>query len=76
MSLILPLKVMSCFPRVPTKLQVMRLILAINSPLSVDLQSSKFRCLQKDARLLDGCIVILQIIIANSLPIFEGKSEV
>jgi hypothetical protein len=57
--------------------------LAINSPLADDLQSSKFsyyvlsrfRCLQIDVRLLDDCIVILQIIIANSLPIAEGESE-
>ena len=54
----------------------MHLILAINSPLAADLYSSKFRCLQKDARLLDDCIVIFQIIFANSLPISEEEPEV
>jgi hypothetical protein len=73
---------MPWFSRVPTKLQLMHLIPAINAPLNADPQSSKFnhyvlsrfKCLQKDARLLDECIVIFQIIIANSLPIAEGES--
>jgi hypothetical protein len=84
MSPVLPSKVMPWFSRVPTKLQLMHLIPAINAPLNADPQSSKFnhyvlsrfRCLQKDARLLDECIVIFQIIIANSLPIAEGESEI